>query len=182
MSYRKHSYAQITETFSFSHKKIMKRRDGRQGDQMAQPALPLHRGVAIVMDWPPPLAGHLEDLFTLEGFDGSILHCRSRINVEGRTNETLQVRWIIFSQKALCAIVGRNSSSGMYHPVAAGSRSQTRECDVVLHRLELMIIWQLCRATENVSNVSSGCIGACSRTWCPLLASQNLPLLSSLAA
>lgn len=69
----------------------MKRRDGRSGEQIAQPAVPLHRGVAVILDWGPPLAGHLEDLFTLEGSDGRVLHVRSRINVEGRTNETLQV-------------------------------------------------------------------------------------------
>ena len=69
----------------------MPRRDTRQGDQTAQPVVQLHRGVAVVLDWGPPLAGHLEDLFTLEGAEGNTLHVRSRTQVEGRTNETVQV-------------------------------------------------------------------------------------------
>ena len=82
---------QVTERFSFSKQTSMPRRDARKGEQTAQPVLKLHRGAAVVMDWGPPLAGHLEDLFTLEGTDGRTLHVRSRIDVEGRTNYTVQV-------------------------------------------------------------------------------------------
>ncbi|KAK9794621.1 hypothetical protein WJX73_010915 [Symbiochloris irregularis] len=84
-------FFQVQEHFSFSQSTTMKRRDARPGAQTAEPAMALHGGVAMVLSWPPPLSGTLQDLFTLEGTDGQTLHVRSLINVEGRTNETLQV-------------------------------------------------------------------------------------------
>lgn len=87
-------FFQVTEHFSFKHKTSMKRRDGRPGQQTAQPLMQLHRGAAMILDWGPPLPGHLEDLYSLEGTDGRTLHVRSRTTVEDRTNDTVQVfRW-----------------------------------------------------------------------------------------
>lgn len=81
----------MTEHFSFKHKTSMKRRDGRPGQQTAQPLMQLHRGAAMILDWGAPLPGHLEDLYSLEGTDGRTLHVRSRTTVEDRTNDTVQV-------------------------------------------------------------------------------------------
>ena len=108
---------QIAERFSSARKTTMARRDARDGQQVAQPVLKLHRGVAMVIDWDPPLAGHLEDLFTLEGGDGQTLHVRSLMNCEGRTNDTVQVR----DQHARLSQSGKSiSSSGLLSCPASG--------------------------------------------------------------